>query len=349
MEASRAADLGIADPRLLWRLAHRPLWVAGIVADGVSALLHVVALSFGPITLVQPLGVTGLLFAMPIVAVLRRQRISARDLSAALVVLAALSLLLFLLPTAGSARVGTSLDLAGLLVTMLVFDAVAVAIAAVTPPRVRSLTLAAGAGASFGIAAVLVRALLEMREQPHSVASVVVSAVGIGLLIPVGYLLLQNAYRWGHFSGSLATAVVADPIAAVLGGAWVLNERLPTLPWQIVSSVACAGLVIAGIVVLVRSPSHLLDLDESDPPFSGVAADQHDACGDDDHRGVREEDPEPGPGSERPRIDPDLIESAAGGSAQIGGEVVLPVLREDAHPPGQHQPKTDKDSDAAGR
>ena len=41
-------------------------------------MLHVLALSFGPITLVQPLGVTGLLFAMPIVAVLRRQRISAQ-------------------------------------------------------------------------------------------------------------------------------------------------------------------------------------------------------------------------------------------------------------------------------
>ena len=348
-EATRAADLRIADPRLLWRLAHRPLWVAGIVADGVSALLHVVALSFGPITLVQPLGVTGLLFAMPIVAVLRRQRISARDLSAALVVLAALSLLLALLPTAGSATLGTSLDLAGLLVAMLVFDAAAVAIAAVTPPRVRSLTLAAGAGASFGIAAVLVRALLEMREQPHSAASVAVSVVGIGLLIPVGYLLLQNAYRSGHFSGSLATAVVADPIAAVLGGAWVLNEPLPTRPWQIVSSVACAGLVIAGIAVLVRSPSHLLDLDESDPPSSGVAADQDDAGGGDEHRGVDEEDPEPGPGSERPRIDPDLVDGAAGGAGQVGGEVVLPALREDAHHPGQHQQKTDQGSDAAGR
>ena len=93
-EATRAADLRIADPRLLWRLAHRPLWVAGIVADGLSAVLHVLALSFGPITLVQPLGVTGLLFAMPIAAVLRRQRIRARDLSAAVVVLAALSVLL---------------------------------------------------------------------------------------------------------------------------------------------------------------------------------------------------------------------------------------------------------------
>jgi hypothetical protein len=40
----------IADPRLLWRLAHRPLWVAGIVAARLSAVLHVLALSFGPIT-----------------------------------------------------------------------------------------------------------------------------------------------------------------------------------------------------------------------------------------------------------------------------------------------------------
>ena len=288
-EATGAADLRVADPRLLWRLAHRPLWIAGIVADGVSALLHVVALSFGPITLVQPLGVTGLLFAMPIVAAFRRQRISARDLSAALVVLAALSVLLALLPTAGSATLGAVLDLAGLLVAMLVFDVAAVAVAAVTPPRVRSLTLAAGAGASFGIVAVFVRALLEMREQPHSAVSVAVSVAGIGLLIPGGYLLLQNAYRSGHFSGSLATAVVVDPIAAVLGGAWVLNEPLPTRPWQIVGSVACAGLVIAGIAVLVRSPSHLLDRDPADPPPSGVPADQDDTGGGDEHGGVDQE------------------------------------------------------------
>lgn len=264
-EATRAADSRIADPRLLWRLAHRPLWVAGIVADGLSAVLHVLALSFGPITLVQPLGVTGLLFAMPIVAVLRRQRISARDLSAAVVVLAALSVLLSLPPAAGSATVGTSLDLAKMLVATLVFDAAAAAVAALTPPRIRSLTLAAGAGASFGIAAVLVRALLEMLEQSHAAASaVVVSAVGIGLLVPVGFLLLQNAYQSGHFSGSFATAVVTDPIAAVIGGAWVLNEPLPTLLWQIATAVACAGPVIAGITVLVRSPSHPLDLDEAD-------------------------------------------------------------------------------------
>jgi drug/metabolite transporter (DMT)-like permease len=270
-EALRAADLRIADPRLLWRLAHRPLWVAGIVADGLSAVLQVLALSFGPVTLVQPLGVTGLLFAMPIAAVLRRQRIRARDLTAAVVVLAALSVLLSVLPTAGSAEVGTSSDLAWLLIAALAFDTVAVAVAALTPPRISSLTLAAGAGASFGIVAVLIRALLEMLGQPHDAASVVVSAVGIGLLAPVGFLLLQNAYRSGHFSGSLSTAVVIDPIAAVLGGAWVLNEPLPALPWQIVTSVACAGLVIAGITVLVRSPSHLLDPGEDDLPPRAAA------------------------------------------------------------------------------
>ena len=264
-EARRATDLRTADPRLLWRLAHRPLWVAGIAADGISAVLHVLALSFGPITLVQPLGITGLLFAMPIVAVLRRQRISARDLSAAVVVLAALSLLLALLPTAGSATLGTSLDLAGLIVAMLVFDAAAVAVAALTPPRIRSLALATGAGASFGIAAVLVRALLEMREQPHSTASVAVSVVGIGLLIPVGYLLLQNAYRSGHFSARPGHRRGRRPHRRGSRRRLGVERAAAARPWQILSSVACAGLVIAGITVLVRSPSHLLDPDESDP------------------------------------------------------------------------------------
>ncbi len=67
-EAARATTRGLADPRLLWQLAHRPLWLAGIAATGVGASLHLLALSRGPLTLVQPLGVTSLLFAVPLAA-----------------------------------------------------------------------------------------------------------------------------------------------------------------------------------------------------------------------------------------------------------------------------------------
>ena len=41
---------------LIWRLAHKPMWFAGIAAIIVGFLLQAAALATGPITLVQPTG-----------------------------------------------------------------------------------------------------------------------------------------------------------------------------------------------------------------------------------------------------------------------------------------------------
>ncbi len=264
-EALRATDFGVADPRLLWRLAHRPIWLAGIVADGLSAALHILALSLGPIALVQPLGVTGLLFAIPMVAVLRRQRIRRADVAAAVAVLAGLVALLQLVPATVDTRVSGASVIAAVAVGTLALAAAGAAVAQFKPGRPRALLLAAGAGASFGITAVLVRALLETAGS-HSVPTIVTAVVAIGLLIPTGYLLLQSSYRAGHFAASLATAVVVDPVSAMLGGVPVLSERLPQTLGQVFTAVISAGVIIAGIVMLVRSPAELFTPLEPKPP-----------------------------------------------------------------------------------
>ncbi len=263
-EALQAADLGVADPRLLWRLAHRPLWLVGVVADGLSAALHVVALSLGSIALVQPLGVTGLLFAIPLVALLRRQRIPGRDVAVAVVVLAALSALLRFFPAATATPASSARALVWVVAVTLLVDAGAVALARIVPARARALLLAAGAGVSFGIAAVLVRTLLEMVGRSSAATATIIAGAGIALLIPVGYLQLQNAYRAGYFAASLATAVVSDPVAAIIGGIFILHEPLPRSGREAVIVMLCALVVIAGIATLVRSPAHLFTIAEAD-------------------------------------------------------------------------------------
>ena len=256
-EALGTGAAGIADIRLLWRLCHRPLWLTGVAADLGSMALHVLALSMASLALVQPLGVTGIVFAIPLAAVLRRQRIRRLDLVAAALVVAGLIALLESLPTSSVPRLPSPAHI--ILATGCV---VVAAIAATTaahhlPGRPRALLLAGAAGTAFGLTAVLVRTLLLLSRAAGSTPSVVVTSICIAVLGLGGYLLLQSAYRCGHFAGSLATSTVLDPVIAVLTGHLLLGEVLPTDPTRLLVIGLAIGLVVTGVAALVRSPAAL--------------------------------------------------------------------------------------------
>ncbi|MGW4974195.1 hypothetical protein ACWEP3_30710, partial [Streptomyces albidoflavus] len=50
-----------------WR---RPAWWGAVALNGSGAVLHVLALAYGPLTLVQPLGALTIVFALPMAALL---------------------------------------------------------------------------------------------------------------------------------------------------------------------------------------------------------------------------------------------------------------------------------------
>lgn len=60
-------------PELLLDLVRQPLWLAGVGATVMGFALQVVALSFGPLALVEPILVCDLIFAVLISAALRRR------------------------------------------------------------------------------------------------------------------------------------------------------------------------------------------------------------------------------------------------------------------------------------
>ena len=265
-EAALEEGVGESDPRLLWRLAHRPLWLAGIGADLLAAALQVFALSLGSVAVVQPVGITGLLFAIPMVAVVRRTPVAVREIGLALVVLAGLALFLSLLPPDAGASAGSGERLGWVIGGAAVLLVVVTAVGHGRSARIRAVLLAAGAGMGFGVVAVLVRAVLVAGQVHATVGIFVVAAVGIVVLAVGGYQLLQHAYRAGHFAASLATAVVVDPAAAILAGALALDEPLPqgVLRWTLVA--VSAVVVTVGVTALVRSPADVLTLSGTEPP-----------------------------------------------------------------------------------
>ncbi|MFD0885881.1 hypothetical protein ACFQ08_15130, partial [Streptosporangium algeriense] len=53
-----------AERPAIGRLFRRPRWLLGGLSIAVGTGLHVLALRYGPLTLVQPMGVASLLFAL---------------------------------------------------------------------------------------------------------------------------------------------------------------------------------------------------------------------------------------------------------------------------------------------
>ncbi|MEO7124637.1 MAG: hypothetical protein ABI382_08450 [Nakamurella sp.] len=181
-EVLKVSGPGMADPRLLGRLGRRPWWWAGVGFDILSMALHVAALSFATLAVVQPLGVMGIVFrcsagrAVPLVALLRHQRIRRPDVVAVAAVSVGLSLLLSTLSTASISQTFSSLAVVVCAALALTIMALVTLFAHFHPGRPRAILLAVGAGTAFGMTAVLVRALLLLARQPGTGTSIVLVA-----------------------------------------------------------------------------------------------------------------------------------------------------------------------------
>lgn len=254
-EVAEAPASGVAHPRLLWALARRPRWLLGIAAAGVGAALHLLALSRGPLTLVQPLGVTGLLFVIPLAARMWRHRVRLHELVAAAVILGGLGAVLGVLPPGSGTAMTDSEPIVGLVLGAAVVIAATVPIAAaLAAGRLRSLVLAVGAAIAFGVTSALARVLLQLHDHSHVLVPALVAGGGVVILAPLGMLLLQNAYRTGSVATGLATLTVVDPLVAAACGVLLLHEPLPQAPQHVTLLAIGALCVTAGIALLARSP-----------------------------------------------------------------------------------------------
>ncbi|MFD9950642.1 DMT family transporter [Nonomuraea sp. NPDC059023] len=227
-------------------LIKRPRWVFGGVSIVAGGGLHIVALGLGPLTIVQPMGVASLLFALPLAAALHGRRPSRAELgSAAVVAIGLIGLVLLVPPSTGPSylslqEVATLLAVSGIAAVLLWAGA------RIASPAGRAALLATSAGVLYGATATLVRVLADtFGEQGWNWWYLL--ALPVPALLAL--MLLQRAYAVGHFGVSFASLQIADPLTAVAFGALLLGEPLPTG----VAPIAAAALTAAGTVALART------------------------------------------------------------------------------------------------
>ncbi|MFD0431404.1 DMT family transporter [Streptomyces zhihengii] len=229
-------------------LHHTGWWIA-VALNGVGAVLHVIALAYGPLSLVQPLGALTIVFALPMAAVFVRRRAGATAWRGAVMATVGLAGLLALTGGNGSHSLGTGQRgvLAG--ATLGVVALLFLTAQGVHRPILRSVLLAGGAGVAFGIASVFTKTVAVDWQWDMPFGQWPAMSV-IAVLAVAGLLLSQASYRGSGLAAPLATVTVVNPVVAAAVGITLFGEDFRYGVTGTVLALGCGALAAGGLVLL---------------------------------------------------------------------------------------------------
>ncbi|MEU8623605.1 DMT family transporter [Streptomyces sp. NPDC048669] len=237
-----------SDGRSLAPLRDRVWWVA-VALNGVGAVLHVVALAYGPLSLVQPLGALTIVFALPMAALFVRRRAGATAWRGAVMATAGLAGLLALTGGSDAHTLGGPQQLMLGTVTFGAVVALVLLSKAMRRPVMRSVVLAGAAGVAFGIASVFTKTVA-MDWTSGSLGTGLPTLLAIAALAATGLLLSQAAYRGAGLTAPLATVTVANPVVAAAVGITLFGETFRHGTTGALLAAVCGAVAAGGLVLL---------------------------------------------------------------------------------------------------
>ncbi|SCE41361.1 Magnesium transporter NIPA [Streptomyces sp. DvalAA-43] len=225
------------------------VWWAAVALNGGGAVLHVVALAYGPLSLVQPLGALTIVFALPMAALFVRRRAGATAWRGAIMATVGLAGLLALTGNAESHSLNGSDQLMVAGVTLGAIALLALVSTGVRRPVVRSVVLAGAAGIAFGIASVFVKTVA-VGWASGAVTAQLPALLAIAGFAAAGLLLSQAAYRGAGLTAPLATVTVVNPVIAAIVGITMFGEQFRHGTAGTVLASACAVVAAGGLILL---------------------------------------------------------------------------------------------------
>jgi hypothetical protein len=246
--------------RQLFLLARRPSWLLGTLMLTLAIVCQLISLAIAPLTVVQPLGVAGLVITSIVNSRVSRKPLDAGSIRA--IVFCVLGVGVFVtIASATTTVVPIGNDQ---LIVVLVILACVLAVAALAfaffRKRFGMLFYIAGAGILFGFVATLAEvdiARIETIIRAHRGLHVgdiltVVCLLGLILAGLLGSYFVQTAYSSGPPDLVVAGLTVIDPIVGVTIGITVLGEAAGAPWWASLVFVAAGIVAIFGVFELSK-------------------------------------------------------------------------------------------------
>ncbi len=245
------------DVRSVARLARAMVssrkWVLGAVVLAAGLGLHALALHQGPLTLVQPLLISGVLLTLPTSRLVGGPAVTAADMRWAAVLVAAL--IGFLVAATPASKPSFHLDAGPAAVTVLL-SGVGIAACLVVAQRFTGNATATVLGVAAGIALAGSAALLKVTgDLLGGGITAILASWQLYALLAVGasgFLLTQLAYRAGPMAASLPAINSANPLMSMIIGTAVFDERFRAGAAALVAEALSLGVVLVATAALSR-------------------------------------------------------------------------------------------------
>lgn len=240
--------------KLILHLLRSKVWLAGSAAALISYGFQAVALSFGPLALVQPIILSEVVFAVPISVRLRGVRLGTREWTAVVGVVAGLALAIGAAYPRGGDPTQPITEWAWVLGAVTILAAASILASRLIRGTVKASLLAFAGALVLGMQSALYAATIAHVRTSFITALTDWTAYALIVASFLGMYLVQNAYQAGTLAASMPVMDATIPLTAILIGILLFNESIRTAPLALAGAVL--GLIIAGasIIMLDLSP-----------------------------------------------------------------------------------------------
>ena len=235
-------------------LVRNRTWLAGIGAAVASYAFQAVALATGPLSLVQPLVVSELLFAVPISVRRHGHRLGLREWAGLVTVTAGLIVAIVVAdPHRGHPIQPFSAWLWPLIAVVAVAAAGVVVGKSISGPARASLYALSGATVMAFQSALYSTTIASLRA---GIGHTFVTWQPYALIVAsfTGLFLVQNAYQAGPLAASMPVMDAVLPMVSIGLGIGLFGEHVRTTFWGLAGAATGIALLVGGIVMLDTSP-----------------------------------------------------------------------------------------------
>jgi hypothetical protein len=240
---------------LLGYLVRRPEWLVGQFLATCAFALHASALHAGPIAVVQPIVVSGIVWAVPARAALSRRMPSLGELRAVLITAAGLAIFL----VASDPTKGEDAGLGFGTIGLVLVGAVVAAAANLTASRIRddprrkAFFLGVVGGVLFGLVAGMLKLALQELNR-GGLDAMLTAWPTYGLLVAGagGVLTNQRAYRTAGLSASMPALNIVNGLTSLTIGFTVFAEVPRHSPLFLVIEAAALACMAVGLWMLIQ-------------------------------------------------------------------------------------------------
>jgi uncharacterized membrane protein len=244
-------EVSLASPRSFVALARQRAWLLGTACLLTGYVFQAVALDHGRLSVVQPLLVTTIVFALPLGYFLTQQQVGGREMLGAAAVVAGLVVFMSVGDPAEGNDNAPANEWAIAVAVVGVLSALLLLLGGRGTLVRKAGTYGAAAGLLFGLSASLCKPTVEILDADglgEMFASWEFYAFAIAGIL--AFLIQQVSLGTGKLAPSVATTSVMNPIVSVVIGIVLLDETLQDPRWHKVVAWIGLGVALFGAVVI---------------------------------------------------------------------------------------------------